>query len=70
MQAISILLSICFSIMTFAGEEILDDKKTTVSVCPGPGAGWEFGCYQYDRADCDKRDDCRWTGESCEYICQ
>ncbi len=44
MKIIGILLSFCLSPIVLADEST---KEEIQKICPGPGGGWQFGCYQF-----------------------
>ena len=67
MKIVGILISICLSVSAWAlaqEEEIRSAKSKLNPICPGPGGGWEFGCYQFFTGEkCAEKRYCRWDNE-------
>jgi hypothetical protein len=68
MKIMGIFVSVCLSFSALADEGVKEEENR---ICPGPGGGWEFGCYQYVGEECASKDYCRWDEEKhqCNPFC-
>lgn len=67
MKIVRILTIICLSVSVLAlvpKEKTRPAESRLNKICPGPGGGWEFGCYQFfTETECAKKSYCGWDNE-------